>query len=202
MHTVDYDFGLKEVERPVDARERYGEQKIVMLQDEGVTKYSFEDEMIKIVWLPTSYGFDFVLSNRTDHSIKIIWDEAVYVDEKGRNKRVMHSGVKYTERNNPQPPTTIVRRATVTDTIIPTDNVRWIKGYYDQYGSGPGWWSKAPLFPSSTVQGSADELLTQAKQYVGKTFQVLLPLKIEEVVNEYIFIFIVNDVKAGETKTF
>ena len=106
MHTVDYDFRLKEVERPVDARERYGEQKIVRFQDEGVTKYSFEDEMIKIVWLPTSYGFDFVLSNRTDHSIKIIWDEAVFVDEKGRSKRVMHSGVKYTERNNPQPPTT------------------------------------------------------------------------------------------------
>ncbi|GAI08971.1 unnamed protein product, partial [marine sediment metagenome] len=35
----------------------------------------------------------------------------------------------------------------------------------------------------------AEELKAKAEKYIGKTIQVLLPLQIEDVVNEYIFIF-------------
>ena len=56
-----YDIGLSEVERPLDAKNRYGEQKIVSFEDknedETVTKQKFEDGMIEIDWLVTSKGF-------------------------------------------------------------------------------------------------------------------------------------------------
>ena len=49
------------VERPLDAKDRYGEQKIVSFEDknedETVTKQKFEDGMIEIDWLVTSKGF-------------------------------------------------------------------------------------------------------------------------------------------------
>ena len=102
------------------------------------------------------------------------------------SKRVMHSGVKYIDRNNPQPPTTVVRGATISDLVFPTDNVYWVSGRY-------GGWREKPLFPSLSPV-SPEELLAQAKQYVGKTVQVLLPLQIEDVINEYIFAFKINDV--------
>ena len=182
-----YDITLSEVERPSDAKERYGESRIVKFEEEGKTKYSFEDEMIKIIWIPTSVQFYFTLTNKTSHSIKIEWDEAVYVNESGMSQRVMHSGVKYIDRNNPQPPTTIVRNATISDLILPSDNVYYVSGQY-------GGWNEKPLFPNVSMT-SEQEIMLKAEEYIGKKVQILLPLKIEDVVNEYIFVFSINDVK-------
>ena len=46
--TVRYDIGLSAVERPENAQERYGKQKIGTLQEEDETKYSFEDDLISV----------------------------------------------------------------------------------------------------------------------------------------------------------
>jgi hypothetical protein len=192
MPTVRYDIGLAAVKRPENAKGRYGEQKIATLQEEDSTKYSFEDDLIRIVWMATPQQFVFDLTNKTNHSIKIIWDKSVYVDENGNSKRVMHSGVEYTDRNNPQPTTTVVRGATVSDLIFPAENVDWVGGPY-------GGWQIKPLFPTSSMSGTPEDLLAKAKKYVGKSFQVLLPLEIEQAVKEYIFVFKVNDVVMGET---
>ena len=192
MHTVRYDIGLSAVERPENAKERHGEQKIVAFQEEDTTKYGFEDDLIRIVWLPTPEEFVFDLTNKTNHSIKIIWDEALYVDENGNSKRVMHSGVKYTDRNNPQPPTTVAKSATVSDLVFPTENVDWAG---DPYGG----WQIKPLFPTYSTSGTTEDLLDKAKKYVGKSVQFLLPLKIEGIVNEYLFVFKVEDVVMGKT---
>jgi len=185
-----YDITLSEVERPSDAKERYGEPSIVSFEEEGKTKYSFEDEMIKIIWIPTSVQFYFTLANKTSHSIKIEWDEAVYVNEDGMSQRVMHSGVKYIDRNSPQPPTTIVRNATISDIVMPSDNVYFVSGKY-------GGWTEKPLFPNVSMT-SEQEIMSKAKEYIGKKVQILLPLKIEDVVNEYIFVFNIKDVKISQ----
>lgn len=177
-----YNVGLQEVERPENTKERYGESKIVNFQEEGKTKYSYEDEMIKIVWLPLSTQFAFTLQNKTDHSIKIIWDEAVYVNENSSSGRIMHSGVKYIDRNNSQPPTVVVKNANIDDMIVPTDKVTYI--------SGVGW-STNPMFPNRAM--TQEELNILSQGYIGKTVQVLLPLQIEDTVNEYIFSFKVED---------
>jgi hypothetical protein len=190
MDTVKYDIGLSAVERPENAKAGYGEQKIVTLQEEDATKYSFEDDLIRIVWTATPEQLVFDLTNKTNHSIKIIWDKAVYIDENGNSERVMHSGVTYANRNNPQPPTTVARLATISDLVFPTENVDWVGGPY-------GGWRIKPLFPTSSVSGTSEDLLAKAKKYVGKSVQVLLPLEIEETVNEYIFVFKVNQVVIG-----
>lgn len=179
-----YNVGLRNVERPENAKERYGDSKIVNFEEEGKTKYSYEDDMIKIVWLPLSTQFGFTLKNKTDHSIKIIWDEAVYVDPNGSSGRVMHAGVKYIDRNNPQPPTVVVKNANIDDMIVPTDNIYYVSGQY-------GGWRTKPMFPNSA--NTQEELNTLTQQYVGKEVRVLLPLKIEETINEYIFTFRVED---------
>jgi len=176
-----YQMGLKQVERPAEARDRYGEQKIEQIEEEGIAKYRFEDEMVVIVWWPTCHQVHFSLMNKTDHSIKIVWDEAAYVDPDGETHRVIHAGVKYTDANNPQPPTVIVRKGTVTDIVYPADYVYW--GYRD--------WVEKPLFACS---GNVERLQQVANGNVGKAFQVLLPLQIEDIINEYIFMFEIESV--------
>ncbi|MBM3236228.1 hypothetical protein FJZ31_08005 [Candidatus Poribacteria bacterium] len=187
-YRVDYDIGLYEVERPAQARERYGEQKITKVQEENIEKYYFEDEMVQIAWIPIASRISFVLTNKTDYSIKIVWDEAAFVDTNGMSHRVMHSGVKYIDRNNPQPPSVIVRRGAITDDIIPSDNVYYASGDF-------GGWREEPLLPNSGTDARA--LKTKAEKYSGKTYQVLLPLEIEGIINEYIFTFKINNVEVA-----
>jgi hypothetical protein len=182
-----YNVGLSAVERPENAKERYGESKIINFQDAGTTKYSYEDELIKIVWLPLSTEFSFTLENKSDHSIQIVWDEAAY--ENGSTGRIMHSGVKYIDRNNPQPPTVVIKKAKIDDIILPTDNVYYISGQY-------GGWNTKPLFPNSA--NSQEELNSLTQNYINKTVGILLPLKIEDTVNEYIFRFKVDGFKSNQ----
>lgn len=186
MYHARYDIGLSQVERPADAQKKYGEYKTTQVQDEGGKTYIFEDDMVQIIWLVSGVGAYFTLANKTDHSIKIIWDEASYVDTTGSNHRVMHSGVKYIDRDSSQPPTIVIRKGTVTDNIVPTDHISFSSGEY-------GGWEKAPLLPSADF--ALDTLKTQANKYVNKTIQILLPLEIEGVVNEYIFSFKIGGVE-------
>ncbi len=181
---VNYDISLNEVERPADAKERYGEQVI----DKAEGKYYFEDKLVSIIWMLSARGISFILSNKTDHSIKIIWDEVSYVDSLGISHRVMHSGIKYIDRNNPQPPTVIVRKGTVNDLLFPTDYVRYVSGRY-------GGWTNDPLLPTASYGKTAEKLEAESRAYVGKTMQVLLPLEIENVVNEYLFIFRIDEAR-------
>jgi hypothetical protein len=177
---------LQEVERPENAKQQYGESKIVTFEENGESKISYEDELIKIVWLPLSSQFSFNLKNKTDHSIKIIWNEAVYVDENGSSGRVMHSGVKYVDRNNPQPPTVVVKNASIDDIIVPTDNIYYVSGEY-------GGWRTKPLLPNRA--STQEELTNLTNSFIDKTVSVLLPLQIEDTVNEYLFKFKVNSFK-------
>ena len=96
LYQAHYDIGLQEVERPAQAKEKYGEQKITQIEEEGVAKYSFDDQMINIVIYPTHSGIYFTLKNKTSYSIKIIWDEAAFVDENGSSHRVKRSFKVYT----------------------------------------------------------------------------------------------------------
>ena len=176
-----YNFELTQVERPAEASKRYGEIKISPVDDKGVTKYSFDDNLVNVVWLVTNDDISFVLENKTDYSMKIIWDDAAFVDSKGQSQRVMHSGVKYTDRNNSQPPSVIVRKGKITDIVQPVDLV-----YLDYY------WFTHPMFNDYIRNGNEQTVTDMLKSNVGKQIQVLLPLKIEETVNDYIFTFTVK----------
>lgn len=54
----------------------------------------------------------------------------------GQVGRVMHSGVKYIDRNNSQPASVILKGATLSDIILPTDNVYYISGQYGGWREG------------------------------------------------------------------
>jgi hypothetical protein len=187
-----YDISMSEVERPADAKERYGEQKITSTTEEGNLKYYFEDDLVKIAWLATSSSLSFIMENKTDHSIKIIWDEAAFVDDKGVSHRIMHSGVKYTDRNSSQPPTVVVRKGRIDDIIVPTDYVYFDEGYYGQYYTKKAEWKEKPFYESTQYGGDPKLLENEMQNNVGKTFSVLLPLEVENVVNDYIFNFKVD----------
>ena len=184
-----YDIGLKEVVTPEKVKEKYGNQNISKIDSAGIARYYFENDMVKILWLPTSTDIYFTLTNKTDFSIKVIWDDAAFVDETGKSHRVMHEGVKYIDRSNPEPPTVVPRKGSIDDLVYPTDYAYFVSGQY-------GGWDESPLFPNRAQ--SSEELKSKSQKYVGKTFQVLLPLQIQDVTNEYTFTFQINGVQVKQ----
>lgn len=152
---------------------------------EGTTnKYRYEDDYINIVWYVDSKQFNFNLTNKSGHTLKINWDDISYVDYNGKTGRVMHSGVKYTERNNSQPSSTVPKGASLTDILLPTENVYYVSGQY-------GGWREHNLIPS--IYKDEATRAAQAPKYVGKTMTIMMPIVIENVQNDYSFTFIIDE---------
>ena len=197
-YNAEYQFSLIQVERPKIADKRYGTQKIDAVETNQKYKSVFEDDMVRILWFVDNKNVSFLLQNKTDHSIKISWDEAAYVDELGRSHRVMHSGIKYTDREKPQAPSVIVRKGSIEDIVYPTDYVIFSSG--TKYSAGS--WDEKPLlfykdFHSIDSPGkynSIDEFGKAVNANIGKQIQILLPLQIQDVINDYIFIFNIDKV--------
>ncbi len=138
----------------------------------------YQDSIIKIVWSYADSQIDFELTNNSEQTLKIIWDDAAYISLKNESGRIFHKGVRYIDRENPQSPTAVYKKTTLSDLISPTS--------YTYYGSSVGWISN-PLIP---VDGS---IWTSKIEYIqgliGRTMRVILPIKIEDKVIEYTFSF-------------
>ncbi len=180
-YVVNYSISLASVESPLDAKRTFGDTKVVSLDDDGFSKYRFEDDYIEITWAVTHKNFLFELKNKTEYTIKINWDDVCYVDVNGKAGRVMHSGVKYIDRNSSQPATIIPKGASISDLLLPTDNV--------SYGGG---WSEKPLIEYVYYDEAMKN--TIAPTYVGKQMSVIMPILIENVQNEYIFVFNIDGI--------
>lgn len=181
---LTYSVGLSNVEAPVDAKTQYGEIKIIKLDVEGKTNYKYEDDYIDIMWIVTSTQFNFVLKNKSNYSIKIPWDDVAYISPSGQTGRVMHSGVKYIDRNNSQPASVVPKGASLSDIVIPTDNVYYVSGQY-------GGWREKKLFSFEIDKNNIEQ---SKQEHIGKTVRLLFPIIIQDVKNEYVFEFKVEDI--------
>lgn len=145
-----------------------GSSGISVFQESDATKYSYVDSVIDIVISGDNERFSFVLKNISDSSIKVVWNDAAFVGMDGATSRIMHSGIKYFQREGDQPASVIIRGAKLEDVVIPNDLV-----YYNNSQDG-GWHSKS-MYPSEPGKD-------------GK-ISLMLPVKINETLKEYIFVF-------------
>ena len=170
-----YKTALMKVEKPEDATNRYGETKVI--QDAGIDKYSYNDSIIDIMIFGTKEKFSFILKNISNHSLKIIWNEAAFVGLDGSTSKIMHVGTKYSQRESDQPATVVIKGAKIDDVATPTANVYYDEGVKIGYSTiGSGWKTKSML----------------PEEYKGKEageIRLMLPIQVKDVVNEYTFIF-------------
>lgn len=161
---------LSNVEKPENPDIRYGETK--KINDKNITKYSYTDSHIEIIIFASSNQFNFSLKNISNSSLKIIWNEAVYVDYGGRTSKIMHAGVKYSEKDGDQPATIIIKGAKIDDIACPTVNV----SYSDLLKQ----WVTASMLPKTKQKSDLAPI------------RLMLPIQIKDVVNEYVFEFEVD----------
>lgn len=160
---------LSKVEKPENPSIKYGTTKTIDADvDKDITKFSYIDNVIDIIIFGTSQRFDFIIKNVSENSIKIVWDDAVFVGINGKTSKVMHSDTKFSQRNATQPASTIIRGASLEEIACPTENV-----YYDDLLE---MWNVHSMYPEKPAQENGQ-------------VQLMLPIQIKDVVNEYIFVF-------------
>lgn len=153
-------------------------------QDAGkISDTAFDDKTINIAWVLdwNMRGLGFKLLNKSGKTIKIDWSNVAYVDVNGASHRVMHDYVKYMKREESQPPTVIVSDSSVSDEIVPIDNV-WFNSEKSLLNGDIGW-KVDYLFGTSLSHSDVN----------GKTFKVLLPVIKDNVTTEYLFTFKITE---------
>ena len=162
-----YKTVLYRVEKPENPAIKYGKTRVV--EEDGIEKYTYVDNVIELVVANYEKNFSVILKNVDSHSIKIIWDEASYVDNLGLTSKIIHGETKFFEKEHSQPPTTVLSGAKLVDFICPSSNIK--------FDIEKNIWQVAPLFPTEFMLEDLGEV------------KLMLPIQIGGVVNEYIFVF-------------
>jgi hypothetical protein len=202
VNTVgDWVFSLQDVEHRADVQQVYGESKITSFDDEGITNYSYEDDIVKISMLPFGNKISFSLQNKSQDSIKIIWDESAYI-ENGITDGVIHSFETREDIKNiqdaPQTPTVVAKNTTVNDNIVPYNNIFFVYPGFRREGASFGRHTKS-IGVRPLLSGWTNYIVTQEEfdDYIqkntGKIIKVSLALQIEDITNYYIFSFLAED---------
>ena len=182
---VFYNVSLSSVERPANPYEMYTGVHIVDLSAYNTNNY--QDKFIDITWFYNRNSLDFKLYNKTDYPIKIDWNEVSYIDYDSLTKKIAHKDVNLVDMSKFMPCSMIPRKSYIEECIIPTNKI----GFVPDYG-----WVNGEFLPSTFKENNKkiDEI---ASSFVGKHFMVLLPIYIEDVRNDYLFVFKITSYSIG-----
>lgn len=163
---VDYSMPLTSVRRPADAAERWGEYRVTEARD----SFTYEDDLIRAVIAPMEGAFALILENKSEHSVQVVWDEMAYVGPDGFTSKVSSADIRMIDVGRAQPPTVIPPGARAAITAVPNEHIGASTRDFLQ---------------------SVD----RASELNGATVQLLVPLRVQDVTNEYTFLFEIRDVE-------
>lgn len=170
-----YSATLSKVEKPEDANNPYGDIKTI--ESDSIAKYSYVDSIMDILIFTTQEQFNFCLKNVSEHSLRVIWNDAIFVGLDGIASKIMHVGTKYSQKEGDQPATTIIKNSKLDDIAVPTANVYYYEGIFlgsRRIGAG---WKKKPMLPKDYKGSEIGEI------------RLMIPIQIKGILNEYTFVF-------------
>lgn len=111
----DYKMLASSLEKPSSNKFSKGKLHI----DKEVGALTYTDNYIALEITPGEECFRFSLKNTSSNSIKINWDDIIFVDEYSQSRKMIHSGIRYIDANKPQQPTLIARSSSINDALVP-----------------------------------------------------------------------------------
>ena len=159
----------------------------------------FRDDVIRTTGTAPIPLVEADVENTGPVSVRILWDEASYIDQEGLSHRVTHSGVEFSERTKSQMPTTVPAAGRVHEAIIASDAIlqngaRWVRA--------PQMLKEATLkdgrFTIALDMTVAAMNTNVAARNVGKNVRVVLPIDVNGTVREYTFIFTIDETKVRQ----
>jgi hypothetical protein len=140
----------------------------------------FSDKIISVSFAITDQSFQMNLANLTAYPLKILWGSADYTDVNNRSHRLMHSGVRYQDRNNAIPSQIVPAQGSVQQTVMPISSV-----VYSQEKKG---YENLPLFPLDS---------DMAAGLKGRVFYLLIPVEVDRQIIPYNFKIEITDSVKG-----
>lgn len=178
-----YHVGLQNVERDAQAQEQFGVAHIAEVSEGDSVAFVLEDGLMRITWVVEEARLPFVLENKTDQPIRIIWDDAIFMDLLGAPHKVMHRDVRYSQRGEPQAPTTVNPGEAREDFILAINL---------PYQESDASWREDPFLKPYRRLTRAE--LEPALLNVGRSFVAILPIEFGGEVHQYVFTFRVRSV--------
>ena len=162
------------------------EQVLVTVNNENVTLkcntekdlMKYEDEFVDFEWEITDIP-RFHLTNKTQNTIKLVWNDAVYQDDKGNTQKVMHEGVRFIDKSKDIPESSILSLGNINEIVLPVDHIIYFNG-----------WTIYPLFSDKVKH----KYIKNATDRINKNIKIMLPFVIGSDLYEYTFIFKITNV--------
>lgn len=178
-YSTKYSIDFKPVLTQVERRESGNKTNLDIKLD--VPAYS--DSNIFVMFVPTAKEIQFTLKNRSNNYIKIIWDEAIFIDFTGENSRVFHAGVRYLDRNSSIPSTSIMPDGNISDVVVPCNNISWQNDWHTNW-----------IYPDTSVLlDDSLKAVTISKGLLNSDFKIVLPININNTTIYYKFNFKLKD---------
>ncbi len=136
----------------------------------------FRDSTIAISFVLADQSFQMRFENLTSRTLKILWERSGYTDARGQSHRLMNSGIRFQDRNNPIPDQLVPPRATMQESVIPVSKVSFVqhrKAYEIR-----------PLFDLNTEAAAGLK---------GKTINLFLPVDVGGAIIPYNFKILITD---------
>lgn len=136
----------------------------------------FRDKNITASFTVSEQGFQMRFENLSAYDVKILWDRAEYTDVNRQTQRLMYSGVRFPDRNNPIPDQIVLSGSSVQEAVIPINKVIFSqqkKAYEVQ-----------PLFPLES---------DVAAGLKGKSVILFIPVEINRQIIPYNFKIEITD---------
>lgn len=136
-------------------------------------------------------GIKIELQNKSKNEIKIDWNESNIVDFDKNAQKVTHNEVKFLDASSPKTPTIIPPSAKISDLIVSSNKIAFIKSWYI-----------VPMLPFKSSSGTIeiDEQLNMGdgNAFKDKSFILWLSLDINGKKVKKDFIFKVNSVQENQ----
>lgn len=118
------------------------------------------------------------IQNDSGNSVKVLWDDGAFVDQNNIAHRIVHAGIKITDKEKAQVPSVIPDESMIDDTIYAADCLRW--------NSKKGDWDYLPIVWDRMFANEED-----ANRYIQNMAPVklLLPIERNGQITEYLFTF-------------
>jgi hypothetical protein len=137
----------------------------------------FQDKVVSVSLIVEDRRFLLNLTNLTSSELKVLWDRAEYTDVKNRQHRLMYSGIRYQDRNNPLPSQLVPPHGSLQEAVMPTSSV--------VYSQQTKTYENLPLFPLDSES---------AASLKGKIFYLFIPMGIDRQILPYNFKIEIADV--------
>jgi hypothetical protein len=137
----------------------------------------FQDKVVSVLLIVEDRQFHLTVVNLTSSELKILWDGAAYTDVKNRQHRLMHSGIRYQDRNSSLPSQPVPPHGSVQEAVMPTSSV--------VYSPQTKTYENLPLFPLDSESAAGLK---------GKIFYLYIPVRIDRQIFPYNFKIEIADV--------